>query len=65
MIGNRVHKHELPRVANSMVEYPAFNRQVLGSNPRRPIFIKSNPNITQVRGQLSVGFLLLFSANPN
>lgn len=25
------------RVANSTVEYSAFNRLVLGSNPRRPI----------------------------
>ncbi len=27
------------RVANSTVEYSAFNRLVLGSNPRRPIRI--------------------------
>ena len=26
------------RVANSTVEYSAFNRLVLGSNPRRPIW---------------------------
>ena len=29
------------RVASSMVEYSAFNRFVLGSNPRRPIKIDS------------------------
>jgi hypothetical protein len=28
-------------VASSAVEHSAFNRLVLGSNPRRPIFIKT------------------------
>ena len=28
------------RVASSTVEYSAFNRLVLGSNPRRPTFFK-------------------------
>ena len=32
-------QHRTIRVANSTVEYSAFNRLVLGSNPRRPIFL--------------------------
>ncbi len=37
-------------VANSMVEYSAFNRKVLGSNPRQPNFkilqLKYKVNLT-------------------
>ena len=33
---------QVKRVASSVVEHSAFNRLVLGSNPRRPIFSKRN-----------------------
>ena len=36
--GNKQRRLEFSRVASSTVEYSAFNRLVLGSNPRRPIF---------------------------
>lgn len=37
-----IHGSILSRVANSMVEYSAFNRIVLGSSPRQPNFMLLN-----------------------
>ena len=53
-----------------MVEHPAFNRLVLSSNLRRPIFLKTIVRETEVRGPSEVlkiyffGALLITSFTP-